>query len=89
VGKEKGQTSDYMSHEQYIQEGISQHIYGNLPFFRKFRILRLFKQWKVTMRINSYERKRKLLAQNFVFGKQMFGEKFPALAETMNSYRHL
>jgi len=51
--------------------------------------MRFFKQWKTTMRLNAYERKRQKLAENYIFSKPVFCEKFGKLIPAMNSIRDL
>jgi hypothetical protein len=51
--------------------------------------MRFFKQWKTTMRLNAYERKRQKLAENYIFSKPVFSEKFGKLIPAMNSIRDL
>jgi hypothetical protein len=58
VPKQKGQESDFVSNEQFINDGVIKQIYGNLPFFRKFKVMSLFKQWRTTMKWNAYQRRR-------------------------------
>ena len=60
-----------------------------IPFFKKFQPLRFFSQWKIVMRINTYERRRKKLAQNYIFSKPIFAESYGKLIPAMNSIRDL
>ena len=41
------------------------------------------------MRINTYERRRKKLAQNYIFSKPIFSESYGKLIPAMNSIRDL
>jgi hypothetical protein len=41
------------------------------------------------MRLNAYERKRKQLAENFIFSKPVFSEKLNKLMPEMNSISNL
>ena len=45
-GKEKNATSEYISHDMFILEGINRQIFSNNPFFKKFQMMQTFKQWK-------------------------------------------
>ena len=45
-GKEKNATSEYISHDMFIREGINKQIFSNNPFFKKFQMMKTFKQWK-------------------------------------------
>jgi len=60
-----------------------------IPFFKKFQSMRFFRQWKTIMRLNAYERKRKKLAENYIFSKPIFSEKYRKLVPAMNSIRDL
>jgi hypothetical protein len=51
--------------------------------------MRLFKQWKYIMRKNVYARTRKRLAENLIFSKPIFSEKYPELIGNINSMRGL
>ena len=46
--------------------------------------MRFFKQWKTIMRLNAYERKRQKLAENYIFSKPVFSEKYRKLIPAMN-----
>ena len=41
------------------------------------------------MRLNAYERKRQKLAENYIFSKPVFSEKYRELVPAMNSIRDL
>ncbi len=58
VGKAKNATSNFISNEDYITEGVNKFILGDLPFFKKFHAMKIFKQWKYIMKWNAYARKR-------------------------------
>lgn len=58
VGKAKNATSNFVSNEQYITEGIENYLLKDLPFYKKFHAMKIFKQWKYIMKWNAYSRKR-------------------------------
>ena len=62
VGKDKNAISDFKSNQQFIEEGVDDLILKELPFFKKFQSMRIFKQWKFRARWNYYCRKREQLA---------------------------
>ena len=39
------QTSDYASHEQFIVDGLNRRILANIPFFKKYALMKVFKKW--------------------------------------------
>ena len=51
--------------------------------------MRFLSQWKMVMRKNTYERRRKKLAQNYIFSKPIFSEYYGKLVPAMNSLRDL
>jgi hypothetical protein len=61
VAKDKNGLTDFVSNEQFIDDGITHQILKDLPFFKKFNNLKVFTQWKNIMRFNAYEAKRKKL----------------------------
>jgi len=89
VAKDKNQITDFISNDQYIEDGVTNQILKEIPFFKKFQAMRFFKQWKTTMRLNAYERKRQQLAENYIFSKPVFAEKFGKLIPAMNAIRDL
>lgn len=48
VGKGRNQPSDYVSHDDFVLEGINKQIFANLPLFRKLRPGSLYSKAKVT-----------------------------------------
>jgi hypothetical protein len=89
VAKNKNQITDFISNDQYIEDGVTQQILKEVPFFKKFQRLRFFIQWKTKMRLNSYDRTRRMLAENFIFSKPIFSEKYDKLIPAMNSISSL
>lgn len=75
----KNGLTDFVSNEQFIEDGVTNQILKNLPFFKKFNALKIFTQWKNIMRINAYEAKRKKLKENFIFARPIFARKFSPL----------
>ena len=43
VGKERNATSDFISNEQFINNGVNDFILMEVPFFKKFLALKIFK----------------------------------------------
>jgi len=89
VGKEKNATSDFISNEQFISEGVNNYIFKDIPFFKKFQIMKLFKQWKYTMRWNAYQRKREKLMETYFFAKPIFSQTFTEFIPRVNAIRAL
>ena len=46
-------------------------------------------RWKNIMRYNAYEAKRQKLAENFIFARPMFADKFRKIVPAMNSINTL
>ena len=89
VAPDKNGITDFISNEQYIEDGVNNQILKEIPFFKKFQQLRFFIQWKTKMRLNAYERKRQKLAANFIFSKPVFAEQYRKLIPAMNCIRDL
>ena len=58
VAKDKNGITNFISNDQYIEDGVTNLILKEIPFFKKFQSMRFFKQWKTKMQLNAYERKR-------------------------------
>jgi hypothetical protein len=58
VGKSKGMMSNVVTNQEFITNGVSNFILKDLPFFKKFHAMKIFKQWKYIMKWNAYSRKR-------------------------------
>eukprot|EP00347_Sterkiella_histriomuscorum_P003578 403363751 len=89
VGKEKNATSDFISNDEFIQNGVNNFILSEIPFFKKFQAMKIFKQWKYIMRWNVYQRKRVRLAESFFFAKPIFAEKYSNIISDVNTIRTL
>jgi hypothetical protein len=89
VGKAKNATSNFMSNEQYITEGVENFILKDLPFYRKFHAMKTFKQWKYIMKWNAYTRKREQLANSFHLAKPIFAERYDKMIPHLNNVRTL
>jgi hypothetical protein len=72
LAKEKGGMTDFISKEQYIEEGVDFMLLSKVPFFRKFSKMKVFKRWRYTMRNRVYERNRQKLVDNFIFSRPQF-----------------
>ena len=64
-------------------------ILNNVPFFRKFHVMKSFKQWRHTMRQSYYNRTRAQLAQNFIFSKPIFVQRLKPLITKINETRFI
>ena len=62
LGAEKGSITDFISKEQFIDEGVTFMMLAKVPFFKKFRAMKVFKRWKYTMRASVYKKCRQKLA---------------------------
>lgn len=89
VAGTQNQRTDFISNDQYIEDGVTNQILKEIPFFKKFQPLRFFKQWKTTMRLNAYERKRQKLAENLLFARPVFSERYPKLIPALNAISDL
>lgn len=43
VGKTKNATSNFVSNEDYIVDGVNKYILKDLPFYKKFHAMKIFK----------------------------------------------
>jgi hypothetical protein len=89
VARDNNEITEFISNDQYIEDGVTNQILKELPFFKKFQSMRFFKQWKTTMRINAYERKREKLAENCIFAKPVFSSRYCQLMPAMNKISEL
>ena len=89
VGKQKNATSNFVSNEQYINEGVENFLLKDLPFYKKFHAMKIFKQWKYIMKWNAYSRKREQLANNFHLAKPIFAERYDQIIPHLNNVRTL
>ena len=89
VGKGRGQPSEYVSHDNFILNGINVQIFQNLPLFSKFQLLKTFKQWKYSSRYNRYLRTRANLCKNLVSSKPQFSEAFGLIVIALNEIKDL
>ena len=89
LGTKENPTTNFISKEQYITDGVDLQILGQVPFFRKFRIMKVFKRWRYTTRNRVFARNRQKLADNFIFARPIFAENFKELTQVSNSVRFL
>ena len=89
VGKAKGATSNFISNEEFINDGVNKYILKDIPFFKKFQAMKVFKQWKYIMKWNAYSRKRLLLANTLHLAKPVFSERYPVMIPLLNNIRTL
>ena len=89
VGKGRGQPSDYISHDNFILNGINKQIFSNLPLFQKFPLLKTFKQWKYNARQSRYIRTREILCKNLICSKPQFAESFSLITCAINEIKDL
>jgi hypothetical protein len=62
---------------------------GQIPFFKKFHVIKAFKHWRDKMRYNAFNKTRAQLAQNFIFSKPIFSKRFSGLMRNHNEVRFL
>lgn len=43
VGKEKNAQSNFISNQEFVENGVTNKILKDVPFFKKFQSMRLFK----------------------------------------------
>ena len=89
VGKGRHQPSDCISHDNYILNGINRQIFSNLPLFKKFALLKTFKQWKFNANYNRYLRKREVLCKNYILSKPQFAEGYTMITSAINEIKDL
>ena len=89
LGAEKGSITDFISKEQFIDEGVTFMLLSKVPFFKKFHVMKVFKRWKYTMRARVYLKCRQKLADNFIFSRPIFVERFKPIVEKINEARFL
>ena len=58
VAKDQNQMTTFISNDDFIEEGVWFQILKEIPFVKKFPLMRFFNQWKAKMRQNTYDRKR-------------------------------
>ena len=89
LGTKGNPTTDFISKERYIQDGVDFMIIGKVPFFKKFLAMKSFKRWWYTARARVYERNRKKLAENFIFARPIMAERFKPVVDRCNQARFL
>lgn len=89
VGKGRHQPSEYISHDNFILNGINRQIFSNLPLFKKFTLLKTFKQWKFNANYNRYLRKREVLCKNYIPSKPQFAEGYTMITSAINEIKDL
>lgn len=82
--------SDVVTKEEYIMEGVETMIINQMPFFRKFLILKVFRGWKIKMLSNLFKRNRQTLSENLLIARPMFSSKFTkSILPKLNQIRFL
>ena len=76
LGANKNSVTDFISKEQFIEEGVTFMMLSKVPFFKKFSAMKVFKKWRYTARSNGYKKARDKLAHNFIFSRPIFVERF-------------
>lgn len=89
VGKGRHQPSDYVSHDNFILDGMNRQIFSNLPLFKKFQLLKTFKQWKFNANYSRYLRKREVLCKNYIPSKPQFAQGYAYITEAINEIKNL
>lgn len=64
-------------------------IISKVPFFKNFLAMKVIKRWRYTVRARCYERNRQRLAQNFIFARPMFADRFKPIVERTNKARFM
>ena len=62
IGTKEDPTTDFISKEKYISDGVDFMVIGKIPFFRKFIAMKTFKRWWYTVRNRVYLRNRQKLS---------------------------
>lgn len=70
-------------------DGVQKFILDEVPFFKKFPAMKVFKRWRYTVRNMSYQKTRRKLAENMIFSKPIFVERFKNLVARQNEVRFL
>ena len=89
LARHKGEATDFISKEQFIDEGVTMQVLRDIPFFKKFLSMKVFKRWRYTARGRHYQQCRDALAHNFMFAKPVFSERFMPLISKINETRFL
>jgi len=89
VGKGRNMPSDYISHDNLVLNGINKQIFSNLPLFRKFQILKTFKQWKYAAQYKKFLRTRETLSRHLVSSKPQFAEGYVKINEAISEIKDL
>ena len=58
MAADKNGVTDVISRDEVIQQGVENLVLNQIPWFRKFCILRVFKQWKQSMERNVFLKNR-------------------------------
>ena len=89
VGKGRSMPSDYISHDNLVLNGINKQIFSNLPLFRKFQMLKTFKQWKYASQYKKYLRTREALSRHLVPSKPQFAEGYVKINAAISEIKDL
>jgi len=79
VAQNKNEMTDFITKEAFIEDGVQSMVLCNVPFFKKFHLLKAFKQWRYEMRTSYYTKTRERLAKNFIFARPIFMERYRSL----------
>ena len=58
LGTKNDPTTDFISKEKYIEDGVDFMIISKVPFFKNFMAMKILKKWRYTVRSRCYERNR-------------------------------
>lgn len=83
------EATDFISKEAFIDEGVTMQVLRDIPFFKKFLSMKVFKAWRYSARARHYNQCRAALAHNFMFAKPVFSERFMPLVTKINETRFL
>jgi hypothetical protein len=89
MAADKNGVTDVISRDEVIQQGVENLVLNQIPWFRKFCILRVFKLWKQSMERNVFLKNREKLAKNYIFSKPIFSSIQQKLTENLNEIRFL
>ena len=74
IAKDDTEPTEFISKEQFIDEGVTMQVLRDVPFYKKFTVMKNFKRWWYTSRGSYYKKCREKLAHNFIFAKPIFSE---------------
>ena len=55
IAKDKNEPTEFISKEQFIDEGVTMQVLRDTPFYKKFLIMKVFKRWWYSSRGSFYK----------------------------------